>query len=179
VYDVLLALHLISAAIAFVTVVIFSAWAFGAPAMRPQFALADWAWNVSGAGLLVFGVWLALYVDGYELWDGWILGALALFVAASAFGAFARTPVLEALDAGPGEPSPRQVTTWHWLRTLSLVGILVLMVWKPGWMIATKPNAICTAARRGRGQVPRTRSARMRDQVGAWARATENPLPAR
>ena len=38
---------------------------------------------MSGAGLLIFGVWLALYVDGYELWDGWILGALALFAAAS------------------------------------------------------------------------------------------------
>ena len=29
--------------------------------------------------LLVFGIWLALYVDGYEIWDGWILGALVLF----------------------------------------------------------------------------------------------------
>lgn len=131
-YDVLLALHLLSAAISFVTIVMFSAWAFGAPPMRPQWAIADWAWNVSGAGLLVFGVWLALYVDGYELWDGWILGALALFVAASAFGAWARTPVLAALDGTATEPSVRQVTAWHWLRTAAIVGILVLMIWKPG-----------------------------------------------
>ena len=34
VYDVLLALHLLSAAIAFVTVVMFSAWAVGAPITR-------------------------------------------------------------------------------------------------------------------------------------------------
>jgi uncharacterized membrane protein len=50
------------------------------------FRLADWSWNVSGTGLLVFGVWLALCVDGYELWDGWILGALGLFVVASLRG---------------------------------------------------------------------------------------------
>lgn len=131
-YDVLLALHLLSAAIAFVTIVLFTAWAVGAPATRGGFAVADAAWNVSGAGLLVFGVWLALDVDGYELWDGWILGALVLFAAASGFGAFARTPLLAALDAGAAEVSARQVTVWHWLRTLSVLGILVLMVWKPG-----------------------------------------------
>jgi hypothetical protein len=131
VYDVLLALHLLSAAIAFVTVLMFSAWAVGAPATRVHFAVADWAWNVSGAGLVVFGIWLALYVDGYELWDGWILGALGLFGAASAFGALARTQALGVVGA-EAEPSPRQVTAWHWLRTLSVVGILALMVWKPG-----------------------------------------------
>ena len=131
-YDVLLALHLLSAAIAFVTVAMFSAWAAGAPVRRFDFVLADQAWNVSGAGLLVFGVWLALYVDGYELWDGWIVGALALFVAASLFGVLARTQALAQVEVEGGTATVRQMKMWHWLRTLSLVGILVLMVWKPG-----------------------------------------------
>jgi hypothetical protein len=88
---------------------------------------------VSGAGLLVFGVWLALYVDGYELWDGWILGALVLLIAASAFGARARVVAMADLGAGDGsEPSGREVTLWHWLRTVSVVAILALMIWKPG-----------------------------------------------
>lgn len=130
VYDTLLALHLISAAISFITVVMFSAWAVGAPITRGGFALSDAAWNLSGAGLLIFGVWLALYVDGYELWDGWILAAFALFAAVSVFGAQARTQVLGQLDAEAATEG--QVTVWHWLRTLALVGILVLMVWKPG-----------------------------------------------
>jgi hypothetical protein len=132
VYDTLLALHLISAAITFITLVMFSAWAVGAPLTRGQFTLADMAWNVSGAGLLVFGVWLALNVDGYELWDAWILGAIVLLLVASFFGARARTPILAILDAGTGVASPTQVTIWHWLRTISVVGILVLMIWKPG-----------------------------------------------
>lgn len=138
-YETLLALHLLSAAISFVTVVMFSAWAFGAPATRPHFAVADWAWNVSGAGLVVFGVWLALHIDGYELWDGWILGALVLFAAASAFGARARQEALVVVGGGGGaggasaaEPSARHVTLWHWLRSASVLGMLILMVWKPG-----------------------------------------------
>jgi hypothetical protein len=131
VYDTLLALHLLSAAIAFITMVLMSAWALGAPIARGQWTIADQAWNVSGFGLLVFGVWLALYVDGYELWDGWILAALVLLGVASFFGARAREPVLAALEGG-GEPTATQATIWHWLRTLSVIGILVLMVWKPG-----------------------------------------------
>jgi hypothetical protein len=132
-YDTLLFLHVLSGFIAFVSVTIFSAYALGAPVGKGDFALADWTWNVSGAGLLVFGVWLALYVDGYELWDGWILGAVVLLGAATAFGARARTVALAGLgNGGEAEPSRRQVTVWHWLRTLSVVAILVLMIWKPG-----------------------------------------------
>ncbi len=128
-YDTLLFLHLLGAFITFVTIGLFSAWALGAPANRGGFLVADWAWNISGALLFVFGVWLALYVDGYELWDGWILGALVLLGAASAFGARARDYVIAELGDDPVE---RQVTLWHWLRTISVVLILVLMVWKPG-----------------------------------------------
>ena len=129
-YDVLLTLHLLGAAAAFITVVMFSAWALGAAAPKAHFWIADMAWNVSGGLLIVFGVWLALYVDGYEVWDGWILGALVLFGAASAFGARARTEALEA--AGDGTVLLRRVSVWHWLRTLSVIAILVLMIWKPG-----------------------------------------------
>ena len=133
-YDTLLLVHMLGAFITFVTVGLFSAWAFGARADRGGFLVADWAWNVSGLLLVVFGIWLALYVDGYELLDGWILGAIVLFGAASAFGAKARTVVLAGLgeNASGAEPSQRQVTLWHWLRTASVVAILVLMVWKPG-----------------------------------------------
>lgn len=131
-YDTLLFLHLLSAFIAFVTIAIFGAYAFGARIGRADFLLADMSWNVSGAGLLIFGVWLALYVDGYELWDGWILGAFALFIAASAFGAFARNAVVAAVEGDGAAVDGQRLALWQWLRTLSIVGILALMIWKPG-----------------------------------------------
>src|ERR1044072_9675117 len=37
-------------------------------------------WNAGGLGVIVFGVWLALEVDGYELWDGWIIAAIVLWL---------------------------------------------------------------------------------------------------
>lgn len=132
-YDTLIFLHVLGALIAFVTVVVFSAFALGVAPSRGSFALGDWAWNLSGAMLLIFGVWLVLYLDGYELWDGWILGALVLFAAVSAFGARARLVTLAQIGAvDPQEATPAQVNTWHWLRTIGLVGILILMIWKPG-----------------------------------------------
>lgn len=132
-YDTLLFLHLLSAFIAFVTVAVFGAYAFGARVGRVDFLLADWAWNVSGAGLVFFGVWLALYVDGYQLWDPWIIGAFVLFGAASAFGAYARNGALAALEEGDGTvAADARLALWQWLRALSLIGILALMIWKPG-----------------------------------------------
>lgn len=132
-YDTLLFLHLLGAFIAFVTVGVFTAWGFGAPVQKGSFQLADWAWNISGALLLIFGVWLALYIDGYELWDGWILGALVLFGGTAAFGAWARRDVMELVtDEGSVSITGARVALWNWLRTASIVAILVLMVWKPG-----------------------------------------------
>lgn len=130
-YDTLLFLHLLGAFASFVTIAMFSAYALGATPDRRGFALADWAWNVSGLLVVVFGVWLALYVDGYAIWDGWILGAIVLFGAAGAFGARARLVVHQGLEAGGRRP-PGRVTIWHWLRTAAVVAILVLMIWKPG-----------------------------------------------
>lgn len=132
-YDTLLFLHLLGAFITFITVGLFVAWGFGAPVQRGAFRLADMAWNVSGVLLLVFGIWLALYVDGYELWDGWILGALVMFGAASAFGAWANRDVRELItDDGTASLTGTRVALWNWLRTGSILAILVLMVWKPG-----------------------------------------------
>ena len=37
-------------------------------------------------GTIVFGVWLALNVDGYELWDAWIIIAIVLWFVGSGAG---------------------------------------------------------------------------------------------
>jgi hypothetical protein len=130
-YDTLLFLHLLGAFTAFITIAMFSAYALGVAPDRGSFLLADWSWNVSGIMLVVFGIWLALYVDRYEIWDVWILASLVLLGVASAFGARARVVVVNGLETGAGAPAGR-LSAWHWLRTATVIAILVLMIWKPG-----------------------------------------------
>jgi hypothetical protein len=123
VYDWLLFLHLLAAFLLFVTAVTYSAVAFGAQADGRTMFVADRCWDVGGLGTLVFGVWLALYLDQYEIWDGWIIGALVLWLVATGMGDTVRRRFGDA---------EARATLLHWLRTLAVIGLLVLMVWKPG-----------------------------------------------
>jgi hypothetical protein len=126
VYDWLLFFHLLAAFLLAVTAVTYSAVAFGAVATGRTLFVADRCWDVGGLGTLVLGVWLALYLDQYEIWDGWIIGAIVLWLVATGLGEGVRRGLAEA------EPVERRVALLHWLRTLAVVGLLVLMVWKPG-----------------------------------------------
>ena len=50
-------------------------------------------WNAGGLGVLVLGIALAVDVDAYDVWDGWILAAIVLwFVASAAGGPLSRGP---------------------------------------------------------------------------------------
>jgi hypothetical protein len=123
VYDWLLFLHVLAAFMVAATAVMYTAVALGASPGGPAIRVADALWNVGGLGTLILGIWLALYVDGYEIWDGWILGAVAVWVIATGTGERARTELAE----GKGG-----FTAVHWVRTVAVLGLLVLMVWKPG-----------------------------------------------
>jgi hypothetical protein len=131
VYDWLLFFHLLAAFLLAVTAVTYSAVAFGALADRRTLFVADRCWDVGGLGTLILGVWLALYLDQYEIWDGWIIGAIVLWVVATGLGDTVRRRV-GASEPGGAVVSERQVALMHWLRTLAVVGLLVLMIWKPG-----------------------------------------------
>jgi cell division protein FtsW (lipid II flippase) len=124
VYDWLLFLHLLAAFMLGVTVVIYSAVAFGATTSGRTLFVADRCWDVGGLGTLVLGIWLALHLDQYEIWDGWIIGAIVLWLVATGLGETVRRRLADG-QAGA-------VTAMHWLRTLVIIGLLVLMVWKPG-----------------------------------------------
>ena len=123
-YDWLLFLHLLAAFLLSVTAVTYSAVALGAPTSGRTLFVADRCWDVGGIGTLVFGVWLALYLDEYEFWDGWIIGALVLWLVATGLGDSVRRGVAGAVES--------RAALMHWLRTLAVIGLLVLMVWKPG-----------------------------------------------
>jgi hypothetical protein len=126
VYDWLLFFHLLAAFLLAVTAVTYGAVAFGAVATGRTLFVADRCWDVGGLGTLVLGVWLALYLDQYEIWDGWIIGAIVLWLVATGLGESVRRRLAET------QAVERRVALLHWLRTLAVVGLLVLMVWKPG-----------------------------------------------
>src|SRR5215211_4397029 len=85
-YDTLLFLHLLAAFLLAVTVVTYTAVALGAPASGRTLFVADRCWDVGGLGTLVLGIWLALHLDEYDFFDGWILGAIVLWMVATGLG---------------------------------------------------------------------------------------------
>jgi hypothetical protein len=131
VYDWLLFFHLLAAFLLAVTAVTYSAVALGAPASGRTLFVADRCWDVGGLGTLILGVWLALYLDQYEIWDGWIIGALVLWLVATGLGDGVRRRV-QATDPAGAMASEPGAALLHWLRTLAVLGLLVLMIWKPG-----------------------------------------------
>ena len=122
--DWLLFLHLLAAFLLAVTVVMYSAVALGSGAPGRTLFVADRCWDVGGLGTLILGIWLALNLDQYGFFDGWILGAIALWVVATGLGQTVQRRVAS------GDTSA--VAAIHWIRTLVVIGLLVLMVWKPG-----------------------------------------------
>ena len=96
-------------------------------------------------GTIVFGIWLAL--DEYEIWDGWIIAALVLWVVAAAVGGrvgkvynAARDRSRALLAEGRDEPSPElsailrspRGAVLHWLMVVVTLALLVIMIYKPG-----------------------------------------------
>jgi hypothetical protein len=122
-YDWLLFLHLVAAFLLAITVVMYSAVALGAGAPGRTLFVADRCWDVGGLGTLIFGIWLALYLDQYDFFDGWILGALALWFVATGLG--------QTIQRRTAAGEPAAVATMHWIRTLVVLGLLVVMIWKP------------------------------------------------
>jgi cell division protein FtsW (lipid II flippase) len=108
-YDWLLFFHLIAVFLLGVTVVVYSAVALGATAPGRTLFVADRCWDVGGLGTLIFGIWLALNVDQYDFFDGWILLAIALWLVATGLG--------QSLQRRVASGATTAVATTHWLRT--------------------------------------------------------------
>ena len=124
-YDTLLFLHVLTAFLLGAAAVMSSAIVLGGYSTPRTLFVADRLEDLGATGTLVLGVWLALYVDGYSVTDGWILGAIVLWALAATMTLLARPGFHE------GAVTDRAKLA-HWARTTLIVGILVLMVWKPG-----------------------------------------------
>ena len=135
-YETLLFLHLLAAFTTVTAVALFTAMFVAtarssvtgrSPLLRLS-PLAEALWAVGGLTVIVFGIWLAIYVDGYAVWDGWVLAAIALWVVASATGGrVARGYKL--LRRGAGERAPLLL---HAAVVLAVALLLADMIWKPG-----------------------------------------------
>ena len=110
-YHTLLFFHLIAAFLLAVTIVMYSAVALGATTSSRMLFVADRCWDVGGLGTLIFGIWLALNLDQYDFFDGWIL------VRARCSGSSPRGSARPSSGAMGGDDASA-IATLHWIRTL-------------------------------------------------------------
>jgi hypothetical protein len=130
-YEWLLFLHLLGAFLLVSGLVAYSVAVLSSGGEAVARALSSPAlalWNAGGLGTLVFGVWLALDVDGYELWDAWIIAALVLWLigsgAAGRLGAAARE--------GRSVASVDGARVMVAVMALATLLLLLDMIFKPG-----------------------------------------------
>ena len=97
-------------------------------------------------GTIVFGVWLAISLDAFQVWDGWVIAAIVLWAIAAEVGrrageGYGEAGVEAVKLAAAGTPtSPLLAETFgasraFWFHTASSVLfllVLVDMIWKPG-----------------------------------------------
>jgi hypothetical protein len=137
-YEWLLVLHVLSAFALVASLVAFWGLTIAAraglnPALGAIAAPFGAAAAIGTIGTLVFGIWLAIYVDGYELWDGWIVASLVLWVVGT--GAGQQTGAAMARAAEPGADAAalrRRGTLLHTVSSLAVLAIVALMIFKPG-----------------------------------------------
>jgi hypothetical protein len=129
--ETLLFLHVLSAFFIVAGVVVYSAFVLGGPVNRLTRTTGEVLWGVGGLGTLVLGIWLALDIDGYEIWDGWIIAAILLWVLATGAGSqVSRSVQPEGDDSAVALPA--SVVAAHWVRTLLVIALLAVMIYKPG-----------------------------------------------
>ena len=154
--DWILSLHVLSAFAYVAGIVLF--WVLivavrradtpeGTIRMGPVVKVGNAVVGVGAGGTIVFGVWLAFSVGGYDIWDGWIIAALVLWGLSLATGrrtgeeyAAGMKKAEELQVAGTNEPSAELLALnrtqrgllMHALTTLLVLLILVDMIWKPG-----------------------------------------------
>ena len=139
--DWILSLHVLSA-VALVgglaglwAIVLATRPAEGGPAAAAPLSIARPLTIVVAAGMvgtLVFGIWLAIDIDAYELWDPWIVAALVLWVVGGGLGDRSGRAFAEAASADDARAPWRRGTILHAASSAVALVVLVLMIWKPG-----------------------------------------------
>ena len=154
--DWVLALHVLSAFAYAAGIVLF--WVLvvavrqtdtpeGTIRLEPVVKVGNATIGVGAGGTIVLGIWLAFSLSRYDIWDGWIVAAIVLWVVAAAIGRRTGVAYTEGMDkaqelqkAGQTGSSPELLALnrtskgllLHSLSSVVLLLILIDMIWKPG-----------------------------------------------
>jgi uncharacterized membrane protein len=154
--DWILALHVLSAFAYVAGVVLF--WVLvvavrrtetpeGTIRMGPIVNVGNASVGVGALGTIVLGIWLALSYGGYDLWDGWIIAAIVLWVASAATGSRTGNAYMQGMrkaqelqSAGRTGPDSELLALnrtsngvlMHAVTSVLVLLILIDMIWKPG-----------------------------------------------
>ena len=148
-YEWLLFLHMLAAFLLVAGLTAYGVLVLGGDAARRALAPPALAlWNAGGIGVLVFGIWLALNVDGYELWDGWIVAAIVLWLVASGVG----DRLGRELRDGSAPPDSGRARLLLAVMSVATLALLADMIFKPGHDVRDRPpGRLEPAAVRPRG----------------------------
>ena len=154
--DWLLALHVLSAFAYVAGVVLF--WILIVAVRRidtpeetirmgPIVNVGNAAVGIGARGTILLGIWLAFALDGYAIWDGWIIAALILWAIAAAFGQRTGAAYMQGmtkakeLDAAGQRGANAELLAlnrtsngvlMHALASVVVLLILLDMIFKPG-----------------------------------------------
>jgi hypothetical protein len=154
--DWLLALHVLSAFAYVAGIVLF--WVLvvavrktdtpgGTIRMEPIVKVGNVAVGIGAVGTILLGIWLAFALDGYAIWDGWIIAAIVLWAVAAGIGQRTGAAYMQGmtkakeLDAAGQSGSNSELLALNRTSTgllmqslASIVLLLILldMIFKPG-----------------------------------------------
>jgi len=152
----LLALHLLSAfafasAVVLFSILIVASRRIDTPgptvALAPVAMLGNVVVGIGALGTIVFGVWLAISDDRWQVWDGWVIAAIVLWAIGSGIGARAGKEYEPALHRArelqaSGQSGPdsdllalnrtSRGLLFHTISSVAMILIIVDMIWKPG-----------------------------------------------
>jgi uncharacterized membrane protein len=154
--DWMLAVHMLSAFSWVAGVVLF--WvlivavrrtdtAQGTIRMEPIVRVGNAAVGLGMGGTIVVGIWLAFSIGGYDIWDGWIIAALVLWVVSAGLGQRTGAAYMQGTNkareleaAGQTGPNAELLAlnrsssgvVFQLLWSIVVLLIFIDMIWKPG-----------------------------------------------
>jgi hypothetical protein len=154
--DWMLALHVLSAFAYVAGIVLF--WVLvvavrqidtpeGTIRLWPVVKVGNATVGIGAGGTIALGIWLAFSVGGYDIWDGWIIAAIVLWLMSAELGRRTGAAYIQGLGkaqelqaAGQTAPSAELLALnrtsngllFHTLTSVVVLLILIDMIWKPG-----------------------------------------------